>query len=82
MHYPWFRLDLSHPCVRLLHSLLTREDSDELCSVGRIPELKCLCRFCDPEISEPEPKNSWFPTDLVSGGSRLLSLICFLVLQF
>ena len=33
-----------------------REDSHEVCSVVRMPELKCLCGFCDREASEPKSK--------------------------
>jgi len=35
-----------------------REDSYEVCSAGRMPELKCLCGFSDREDSEPEAKTS------------------------
>ena len=75
VHSSWFRLDLSHPRVKLLGSVGGEEDSHEVCSVGRMPELKCLYGFCDREASEPESKTSEFPTDYRRSSPKVLEPI-------
>jgi hypothetical protein len=53
VHHSWFRLDLTHRYDRLpLARYCTGgENSDELCSADRIPQLKCLRSFYDLEVS-------------------------------
>src|SRR5437016_1361543 len=67
----WFRLDLSHPPVKLPQSL-GAGGQHAVCSVSRMPELKCRGGCSDRETSELDSKIRWFPTDLPKYGTARL----------
>jgi len=63
VHSSWFRLDLSHPPVKLAESLVAG-GQHAVCSVGRMPKLKCLRDCSDRQTSELESKVCWLSTRL------------------